>query len=1129
MSDATEPAGSYVVSASAGTGKTYLLVTRLLRLLLSGANPASILAITFTRKAASEMQTRLYERLQELALCPDEKLAAALGGLGFEADAALPGRVRTLYQELLLSGWQPRLTTFHSFCQSLLQRFPLEADVPPGFELCESDEDLLEEAFTVLYDEAGSDDSSGLYRNLRRLMDDCGGLHNLKQALKTFVANREDWWAWTGSEADPCAWASAQAATFLGVDATAEPLPAFVQDYTVKLRGMAEGLLLHSRNAYRKHGEALHQLLDTLQADDGDALLAGLYKVFFDSRDAPRNWLAPGKTHKRLTPEQWPQLAELIDSLFTAFEAALEQHRRRRLHALLQHWYVCGDALLARLQRIKTERRQLDFADLEWKACQLLNSSDHAHWVQYKLDQKIDHILVDEFQDTNPTQWRLLYPLLEEFAAADSERARTVFLVGDPKQSIYGFRRAEPRLFAAAGNFLQQHLGAGRSRPVASWRSSPAIIDFLNRICGDPRVASRLPGFEAHATHKQALPGHVEILPLPEASADADTQDADSGQRRPLRSRPPQDDDGPALREGQLIARRIQELMARRLAIQDRDGPRPLRYGDIILLIPTRTHVAGFETALREAGIPYLGADRGTLMDCQEVRDINALLQFLSTPFDNVALATILRSPLYGWSHDQLARLAACHRDDSDWFTRLRRLAAESPEDFLTRPLQQFAAWLDLSGRLPVHDLLDRIYNEAEVRKRYHQALPPSLQGRAMANLNRLIDLSLDMDAGRYPSLHRFLDYLATLGARDKEAPDQGQTQAEERLRIMTIHGAKGLEAPVVFLADSSSGSRNTGAWEALTHWPAEQPRPQLMAIIPKKQLRPQPLLTLLDEQRQRDKEEDMNLLYVALTRPRQYLFISGSSEDGWYGLMRDILDECGQLQTFCPGEGRPFTLPVATDAATAATTPATLPVIHWDRIALSPQRRITPSREDIHGEDPGSEDSTTGAEARLRGTAIHRLLELIADNTLPADQARRQVAAELALGADDERLAHWLSEAEALLAAPALGKLFDPDQYRRARNEVAVLASTTDGETIYGIIDRLVISDDGILIVDYKTHRYQDKDALPALAARYRQQMLYYQRSIAAMYEHLPVTACLLFTAHGDLFDMDILSGSKP
>ena len=748
------------------------------------------------------------------------------------------------------------------------------------------------------------------------LLRDSGGYENTRQALMTFLQHRNDWWAYIEDQNDAPAYAAGRLQAALGIAPDTDPVALFHADTAVvaQLDRYAWLLARHPTTTHEKLAANLAQARRRQTTPD---------QAFVFVRDAvltreqqPRALRASKALTESLGEDDVHELLTLHRQLADRILAVLEQQRRHATLRLTRAWYVCGQRLLDHYQRLKEENGLLDFTDLEWKTCQLLNRSQHAEWVQYKLDQRIDHLLVDEFQDTNPTQWRLLLPLLREMAAGDPQRRRSVFLVGDEKQSIYRFRRADPDLFRAAHAWLTEHAGARTFGQHTSWRSSPAIIHFVNLVFGGKTDAAyALRAFEPHDTRHETMWGRVELLPLV-AKGRAPTEPL-TALRNPLQTPRIIDEDRRHHVEAELIAARIRGLLGvpivsrtdgdgeaadrPSLARGPRLGPigeavhRPLAYGDILILLRDRQYAQAYEDALRRAGIPYLGSARGQLLARLEIRDLVHMLQLLSAPFDNLALASVLRSPIFSASDADLMQLAR-GEGPSSWYARLLHLPA-APETPLGRARQLLPQWMAQVDHAPVHDLLDRIYAEGDFPGRYIAAAPTHLRARVEASLNRFLGLALEVDSGRYPSLMRFLARLETLSQDDQETTAEVADNDRQRVRILTIHAAKGLEAPVVFLADSArdTGYRDRGA-RALIDWPASESRPTHFQLCPRRDALDEVSQRLRTQQERAAQREETNLLYVALTRARQVLFVSGCESArgnrGWYGFLERRLRE---------------------------------------------------------------------------------------------------------------------------------------------------------------------------------------------------------------------------------------------
>lgn len=1121
----SDPHINATVMASAGTGKTYMLVNRLVRLLLAGACPDAILAITFTRKAAAEMQSRLAERLFALAAAPADELDRLLERIGVDADAATHERARCLYEDLLRSRQPVRTTTFHAFCQEILLRFPLEADVPPGFELLDSAGELLQTARETLLAEAGNHPDGELASALQRLLDYCGGLHGLERALASFIAHRGDWWAYTEGQADPVDFARNELAEQLDTSAQADPLQAFFS--TERLGALAEFAELLSRHPNKGNNTALEALADARNPEQPtEQRFAAARRAFLTQNDEPRKRKASKAQAQKMGEDGEARFLELHLSLSQAVLKTLEQLNAQAAWQAGSDWYLTGNRLLQHYQQLKREQRLLDFTDLEWRAYRLLNHSDNALWVQYKLDQRIDHLLVDEFQDTNPTQWRLLLPLLQEMAAGSGEKLRSVFLVGDAKQSIYRFRRAEPRLFETAHQWLSEQLAAESFPLHTSWRSAPAVMECINQLFGDSApLGGSLRNFGPHSTHHTGLWGRVEVMPLIEANDDGEAETiATTALRNPLEQPRQLPVDDRYRREGAQIAATIRQLIDSGTPVGSGETARRIGYGDIMILLRKRTHSSYYEEALRDASIPYTGAERGTLLQSLEVGDMVALLEVLITPYNNLSLATVLRSPIFDCDEEELIRLA--RSGSGGWYQRLQTLALDAePDSRLQFAARMMAQWRSLAGILPIHDLLDRIFHEANILERYQAAYPPHLAPRAVANLTRFLELALEIDSGRYPSLGHFLARLAEMRDSSDEAPDEAPASGSgETVRILTIHASKGLEAPVVFLADAAQGDAADKAYRALLEWPPEAPRPSRFLLLGKREQQTETVRQQLEREYAEQNRESANLLYVALTRARQLLYVSGvkpgrGDATGWYGAVREALDP----QAAVPTE-HPCILETGTPPAVSSENEAISPQTYTIDPALTRaltiptvRREIAPSYRTQHqAAIAGDEDG------RIRGIVIHRLLQRMSESDPKQwPSIARSVAAEFAIEPKTTEYRQWFDECQSLLQQPTLSKVFQPAAGVETMNEVPILYSH-EQRTVYGIVDRLLLSEDEVWVIDYKSHRHADSGNYAQLAAAYREQLSYYAEGVQRLWPQKRVRSFLLFTAACLLFDIE-------
>jgi len=1093
-----DPRQSATVSASAGSGKTWLLVARMIRLLMNGAKPDDILALTFTKKAAAEMAERLRTQLAEFVTCDDDALVAKLATLGLQPNEAIIQRARGLYETLLNHPWPLRSSTFHAFCQELLQRFAFEADIPPGFELLEDDSEAIRMAWSALLTEATGDRQQS--RLLKRFLLACGSLSSAETSLFGFVTHRLDWWVFSEGLSE----AEIEQATKERFDAPASTEDAYQHLFSDELLGrlLVDYVAILTEYGIKKFDEAAAQfaIARDPSIDEEDRLTAFKKAVLTDKGEPRKHEQQRATMAKRFSVERAEQF--FVTHSLAAQRIAETDERIKRLHnqQLTLDWITLGQRFLDHYQRIKAERRQLDFADLEYIACRLLSDPELGSWVHYKLDARIEHLLIDEFQDTNPTQWRLLSPLLKEIAAGDPERPRTAFIVGDEKQSIYAFRRANPELLGEAAVWMRSHTMA---KPVPldnSRRSSPAIMEIVNRVFGEDGPLP-LPSFPTHGTHLSEQWGQVTLLPQLASPKTDEDELAPSTFRNPLIEARQAEEDQRIQLEARQIASQILELHSQATAISVGKDARAMDWGDVLILFRRRTHSAAIEHALREASIPFEGADADSFSGALEVQDILALLQALDMPWDNVATAQALRSPIFSVDDSALIEFATSRQgnDTNPWLLRLID-ATECPDSALDRARRLLTEWKTLADYLPVHDLLDRIFHDGDVINRYQQAFPPALRGRVLHNLSSLCGLALETDSGRYPALSRFV-------ARARQTKTEAGDINANRVRLMTIHGAKGLEAPIVFIANAASSGSGKDAWKAAVNWPADAAKPVAFGLRLPKTREDDKSAELAAVKDAIDAREEKNLLYVALTRARQFLFISGypakkGAKETWYSAIAAAIDDIE------PNDDNHLILrddnavpnverPVETATEAIAIDPALTQPIYKD-----------------NGESDTDEPAFDDPDARLRGSAIHRLLEWLG-NGIEADTASLRLASELGLEA--RTVEPWMAEAKSVLAASSLAWIFDPSN--RSWSEQGIWVDTPQGAR-YRVIDRLVEHDGALWIIDWKTDRI-DADKSAVAAAQHAPQLQRYRDAVGAIWPDQDIRTAIVFTGLGELVEV--------
>ncbi len=1042
MEQALDPKKSAVVEACAGSGKTWLLVSRIIRLLLDGAKPSEILAITFTRKAAQEMQSRLRDWLYELASQDENHVRDFLRQRGIQdIEAALP-KARLLYQQFLLAEPSITISTFHGWFMQILQRAPMSG----GFQLVENTSDLMREAWQTFLDGLHEDREGEISQSMMSLFEKFG-ISNAQKLLEGFVEKRAEWWAYSrGRDAD---WAcEALQKEFSVADIEFDPLEDWGMCGNSEERLFAFTIQL-ALNGTDKQKENASEIEMAWTETEPEMRFGKIWPLLFTDKGLPRS-LKPTKKQNE------DAYLHTRDALQKSLLDAKEEMGRIEAVKMNRAALLCGTSLLETYQSLKLRQQLLDFTDLEWRVHQLLGDSDHAEYMQYKLDSRYRHVLLDEFQDTNPLQWQIL----QSWFAASSDDPPSVFLVGDPKQSIYRFRRADARLFDVAREYLERDFSAVHLKKNETRRNAPVVLDLVNSVF---EGMEEYEGFETHIAHRKDIAGCVEVLPLSENEAigkeaigkEASEEKEEQNLRNPLLEAYPEKEEGAREIEALMFAEKISRIVGGWLIA---DGSRPAEYSDIMVLVRKRAHLVTYEKALRKFSIPYLTSRRGGLLDTLEASDIQALLNFLVTPFDDLALAHALRTPIFSCSDEDLMLIAGARKQDMgrepSWWRCLQSLMEPSPGLLRARSLLE--QWMLLADKLPVHDLLDRIYFEGDARENYANAAPESMRAAVLANLQAFLEIALDVDAGRYPSLPRFLRELADLRKADEnDSPDEGRVaEAGNAVRIYTVHEAKGLEAPIVWMLDANASSPFDKGYGVLLDWPTGEKSPAHFSLYADKESRGAFRAKYFESEERIARRENMNLLYVAMTRAKQYLIASGNGklvEGSWY----DLISKAKRTES--------------------------QPVLAQDRTALPPETKQGQVDERLFHPVPAGRRKPRLTDEQRYGIALHSLMQHLKRGEDETSLQRR-------LNIDPSLMPGLLKEAKGVLDAPGLSRFFDEDLYVSAANEVEYVNASGELKRM----DRLVEFESEVWVLDYKTgseladHKAQLEEYRSAMQAVY-------------------------------------------
>jgi ATP-dependent helicase/nuclease subunit A len=1076
---AADPVASTWLSANAGSGKTRVLTDRVARLLLGGVDPQRILCLTYTKAAASEMQNRLFRRLGEWAMLDEPGLHRALAELGFDGPIrpeALAG-ARRLFARAIETPGGLRIQTIHSFCAALLRRFPLEAGVSPQFT--EMDDRAARLLRAAIVEEMAETLAPDAVRDLAR--------HSTTD--EAIDALTEDVARSRARFAKPLDHAGALALFGLppGYSVAALLAETFVEDEAGLLAELA-GLLAGGKASDQTAACSLIGVKPDL------AGLMVLEDVLLFGKDAKAPFAV--KIDAFPTKDLRATLGPLRDRL-EALMRRVEAARPRRLALAAAERTLALHRFAARFLPLyearKMARGWLDFDDLIGKARALLTDPSVAQWVLFRLDGGIDHILVDEAQDTSPEQWRVIELLAQEFTAGQGARAgqRTIFVVGDKKQSIYSFQGADLDAFDAMKMQFRERLAQVHTHLADltleySFRSSPAILGVVD-LTFDARRGRDLGGEVKHIAFNAGIPGRIDLWP-----AIPPGQRGDSGNWYD-----PTDlihDEHHTAQLARRVAATIRDMLDRGEQVPAAQGPRPVRPGDVLILVQRRSALfTELIRACKAAGLPVAGADRLKLGAELAVRDLGALLAFLATPEDDLSLACALRSPLFGWSEGQLFDLAQ-GRSGYLW-TALREREAEHPQTMaMLRDLR------DQADFLRPYDLIERVLTRHDGRRR----LLARLGDEAEEGIDELLTQALAYERSEVPSLTGFLAWLQADEVEVKRQMDM----AGDRIRVMTVHGAKGLEAPIVILPDTQE--HKAGRQAALLPVP-----PGPVAWRTPAEEAPVLLAQAARAQADRAAAESLRLLYVAMTRAQCWLIVAGAGDmkdNAWHSIVADGMEAAGTVR-LADGtlrhENGIWPEPVG-PVVTAAAAPVALPA--WATSpADGPPRPAPPlSPSDLGGAKvlPGEADPDLEAAAKQRGTDLHLLLEVLPQHP-PEDW---EGLSQALLGAAYARV---FAEARAVLTAPALAPLFAPGTLA----EVAVTGQLGDRRVV-GAIDRLVVEPGRVLAVDYKSNRLIPGAAEEVPEGLLRQ-MGAYAALLAQIYPERQVEVAILWTGSARLMPL--------
>ena len=1119
QADASAPEAHVWLSASAGTGKTQVLAARVFRLLLRGVAPDAILCLTFTKAGAAEMATRIGNRLAAWVRAPDTALSRDLHALGEEPSEQLRKRARTLFASVLdAPGGGIRIGTIHGFCQSLLAAFPVEAGLAPGFRPLEPREEA------VLQREALAGMLADAEREGRQAPIDAIGALSLRlgeggaeaflaacarslEALNALPVGIQPWLRRAlDLPAGDIAEAIASGCQALDIDA--------IRDIAAANRAWAT-----------KSGVARAEAIDSWLAGDQAARASNLAQLHAVWAKADGDLRSFAKGQAPADPDYAAQATELHGRC----SALLSLATRAAYADLLAQGLDVGRDYARAYSLAKRRVGAVDFDDLIQTAVRLLQQEGIGEWIRYKLDQRTEHVLIDEAQDTNVAQWTIVRALVDEFFVGRGVHApwtRTLFTVGDFKQAIFGFQGTDPRTFEAAEMYFRARadaLSGAEGWPIeetglpmhqlaltSSFRSTRPVLEFVDAAVdaiGKPGL-----GTGAAERHASEVPGPGEVLLWP--ASVAGPPDGDEDEEGWI---------GDATRRlATDIAATIRRWLDEGLTLEAKG--RPLRPEDVMILVKRRGDLASLLVArLYAEGVPVAGVDRLRLNAPLAVQDLLSAIRFALQPDDDLSLASLLVSPLVGWTQDEL--MDAAPRENGSLWRHLRR----------TQPAARLAPLTTILARAdfttPYQFLEEMLSGELDGRRK----LLRRLGAEARDPIEELLGAALAFETTTTPSLQRFLDWFDRGDVeivRDPSAP-------LDAVRVMTAHGAKGLQAPLVILADATADP--AAAPRSILRWAPDEDTPAIPVFRPRSGERGGPLDAGLTASDTRELEEHWRLFYVAATRAEERLVIAGAlgprakgvpPEQSWYAAADRALTALGVPA----GEGErvfrgraPEPAPPRRKAATAQPAPP-VELPDWARRPAPeesrPSRPLAPSAlgEDLVADPPPGPAMRDAAE---RGRLLHALFERLpaVAPAARADAADRWLARAGGVAGTAERRALAAPVLE-ILAEPRFAALFDGD----ALTEAPITATLPDGLVVAGTVDRLLVGPDRIMLVDYKTGR-RAPAAVAEVPDYHLRQMAAYAAALRVIFPDRRVEAALLYTSGPSLLVLppDLLDRHKP
>lgn len=1107
QNNAANGAQSVWVSASAGTGKTYVLTKRILGLLLkdNSLKTQEILAVTFTRAAAREMEERIRTQLSFWATCENEVLEQELEKmLNEQPSKAHIKRARTLFAEFLDNPVESN--TLHGFCQKILAQFPLEAGISPTFKLIEGQDqaELLKKAKASVFMQAldGTLKPAWVFDFYAYTY----GEKSLSEALDGFVADATRFRKYLQKVGGIEGFKN-KLSSELGVDSTltSENLQNFEQQVCIlsatqkeTIQKGAEALLQGAKTA-QKYGEALKIYLH----ENNWRGLQNIFLVHDNNAGGykPRSGSFPDKKALEFGGdalwENMHQLAEYILSVEEKLKAA-------NAYLLTVSYLELGSKILTAYEDLKHKNGALDFDDLIDKTTSLLKDTEKGEWVRFKMDEKIRHVLLDEAQDTDSDQWHILKSIVDEFYAGVGQyENRTFFAVGDMKQSIYRFRGAQPHVFGSMREYLHMHK-TNSDAPVAveemmvSFRSTEPVLNFVDMVFAENsrhQAVDNLADKIEHNAVKVGSSGTIHIAPLLEKEEELEEKQA---WQLPSRQK-----------GAQSLSDQISEQVAQRILsllnstdVLESTG-RHIQAGDIMILLRKRTFMPAIIDALDRLYIPHSGADLVTLQNETVVQDMLAMLKFAANQDDDLSLAHVLRSPLFGLDDASFDGLFIHKKQHETLWQKLDKnsnaavLLNRALKVFKTQRLQSFLTW---------------VIQTFSVRGVYYGLLSTHQEKSSVVAVDDALDMLLDMamdigkkGLGAISLIHKIDTQIMKL----KREMDVGN-----KVRIMTAHGSKGLESPIVIMPDTTRSFYEDMAKEKRFWRVSDDGEDQFFLHKITSKDAPELQNKLADEEKERIFKDEMRLLYVALTRAKERVYISGvknkkyNAENCWYGHVLNVVQNCDRFDQQHAGDYLfrvENNLTAEQEELAMETVEEKLP--SWVQTPAENERGLTlvNASDSLKRKEQLKLLSEKDREKLFkRGQLVHKLLEFL-PHIEPSLRKEKGLLFLKQAAADY----HTKDYEEILQSALMVMETYPQFFAENSKAEVAV-AANFNAYRLEGVVDRLVVDDESVVIVDYKTNAEVPEEIPEA----YAKQMHFYKKALAGIYPQKQIKAAILWTS---------------